>query len=98
MKILHKSTSAVTRPLEAAVYLPMAPTGCLTPISLFTVITETKLVSGWKAASSSWGIRFNQAEVVTHSRSKIPAHTFNLLADRNHQPPNQCVTSKPPGC
>ena len=34
-------------------YLPISLMGCFTPISLFTVMTETRLVSGWMAASSS---------------------------------------------
>lgn len=35
-------------------YSPISAMGCLTPISLFTVITDTRLVSGWMAASSSY--------------------------------------------
>lgn len=68
MNILRKMAQSDIRwPLEAGVYLPMSRIGCFTPISLFTAITETKLVSGWNAASSSWWT-FRQTEVVTPSR------------------------------
>lgn len=38
---------------EERCYLPMSLIGCLTPISLFTVIMDTRMVSGLIVASSS---------------------------------------------
>lgn len=38
-----------------------------------------------------------QTDVVTNSRSKIPVHTFNLLANLNHQPPNERIANNPLG-
>ena len=39
----------------------MSATGCLTPISLFTAITETSAVSGRMAFSSCYGNEFSLA-------------------------------------
>lgn len=45
--------------------------GCLTPISLFTVIIETSTVSGRSAFSSSWNIFINQSSNPVGSKKKI---------------------------